>query len=168
KLSSLGTFTSGIAHELNNPLNNISTSCQILIEEFDKLDAEFAHRMLSNIEHEVHRARDIVRALLEFARAKEFCVTATPLFQVVDRAVKLISSQVPPGIEISLDVPHDLLLDIDGQRMQQVFLNLIENALHSIEPPGQIKIKAGVDLAQKQALIIVEDTGMGISEAEMG
>ena len=92
----------------------------------------------------------------------------TPLFQVVDRAVKLISSQVPPGIEISLDVPHDLLLEIDGQRMQQVFLNLIENALHSIEPPGQITIKAGVDLAQKQALITVEDTGAGIPEAELG
>ena len=46
KLSSLGTFTSGIAHELNNPLNNISTSCQILIEEFDQSDAEFSHRML--------------------------------------------------------------------------------------------------------------------------
>ncbi len=168
KLSSLGTFTSGIAHELNNPLNNISTSCQILIEEFDKLDAEFSHRMLSNIEHEVHRARDIVRALLEFARAKEFCVMPTPLFQVVDRTVKLISSQVPPGIEISLDVPHDLLLDIDGQRMQQVFLNLIENALHSIEPPGQITIKAGVDPARKLALITVEDTGKGIPEAELG
>jgi signal transduction histidine kinase len=168
KLSSLGTFTSGIAHELNNPLNNISTSCQILIEEFDKLDAEFSRRMLSNIEHEVHRARDIVRALLEFARAKEFSLMPTPLFQVVDRAVKLISSQVPPGIEISLDVPHDLLLEIDGQRMQQVFLNLIENALHSIEPPGQITIKAGVDLTQKQALITVEDTGAGIPEAELG
>jgi signal transduction histidine kinase len=168
KLSSLGTFTSGIAHELNNPLNNISTSCQILIEEFDKLDAEFSHRMLSNIEHEVRRARDIVRALLEFARAKEFCVMPTPRFRVVDRAVKLISSQVPPGIEISLDVPHDLLLEIDGQRMQQVFLNSIENALHSIEPPGQITIKAGVDLAQKQALITVEDTGSGIQEAELG
>ncbi len=168
KLSSLGTFTSGIAHELNNPLNNISTSCQILIEEFDKSDAEFSHRMLSNIEHEVHRARDIVRALLEFSRAKEFCVAPTPLFQVVDRAVKLISSQVPPGIEISLDVPHDLLLDIDGQRMQQVFLNLMENALHSIEPPGQITIKAGVDLAQKQALITVEDTGAGIREEVLG
>ncbi len=168
KLSSLGTFTSGIAHQLNNPLNNISTSCQILIEEFDKSDAQFSHRMLSNIEHEVHRARDIVRALLEFSRASEFCLVPTPLFQVVDRAVKLISSQVPPGIEILLDVPHDLLLDLDGQRMQQVFLNLIENAVHSIEPPGQIAIKAGIDPAARQVLVTVEDTGKGIPEAEMG
>ena len=149
KLSSLGTFTSGIAHELNNPLNNISTSCQILIEEFDKADPEFSHRMLGNIEHEVHRARDIVRALLEFSRAKEFCLAPTPLLQVVDRAVKLISSQVPPGIEISLDIPGELSLDLDAQRMQQVFLNLMENAIHAMEPPGQISIRAGVDRDQE-------------------
>ena len=47
-------------------------------------------------------------------------------------------------------------------------MNLIENAVQSIEPPGQIMIKAGVDLAQKQAFITVEDTGMGIPEEVLG
>jgi len=168
KLSSLGTFTSGIAHELNNPLNNISTSCQILIEEFEKADPQFSQRMLGNIEHEVHRARDIVRALLEFSRAKEFCLAPTPLRQVVERSVKLISSQVPAGIEISLDIPPELSLELDAQRMQQVFLNLLENAVHAIDPPGQISIRAGIDPNQKQVVISVEDTGKGIPEADMG
>ncbi len=168
RLSSLGTFTSGIAHELNNPLNNISTSCQILIEEFDKSDARFSHRMLENIEHEVHRARDIVRALLEFSRAKEFCLAPARLSQIVERAVKLISSHVPSGIEISLDIPDDLSLNLDAQRMQQVFLNLIENAVHAIDPPGCITIKARVDSARKEVLITVEDTGKGIAEEELG
>ena len=168
KLSSLGTLTSGIAHQLNNPLNNISTSCQILLEEFDKSDPEFSHRMLDNIEHEVHRARDIVRGLLEFSRIKEFCLAPTALFQVVERSVKLISSHVPPGVEILLDVPGDLSLNLDAQRMQQVFLNLIENAVHAIEPPGQITIKARTDLDQNQVVITVEDTGNGIPETELG
>ncbi|MGA2401858.1 MAG: ATP-binding protein [Syntrophobacteraceae bacterium] len=168
KMSSLGTLTSGIAHQLNNPLNNISTSCQILLEEFDKSDAEFSHRMLNNIEHEVHRARDIVRGLLEFSRIREFCLAPTALFQVVERSVKLISSHVPPGVEILLDVPHELSLNLDAQRMQQVFLNLIENAVQAIEPPGQITIKARADLDQNQVLITVEDTGNGIPEAELG
>jgi signal transduction histidine kinase len=168
KLSSLGTFTSGIAHQLNNPLNNISTSCQILIEELDKADPEFSHRMLGNIEHEVRRARDIVRALLEFARAKEFCLVPTPLSQVVERSVQLISSQVPPGIEISLDIPGELSLNLDAQRMQQVFLNLLENAIHAIEPPGQIRIGAGVDPDLEQVVITVEDTGKGIPESDLG
>ncbi len=167
KLSSLGTLTSGIAHQLNNPLNNISTSCQILLEEFDNSDAEFSHRMLNNIENEVHRARDTVRSLLEFARVKEFCLAPTALFQVVERAVKLISSHVPSGIEISLDVPQDLSLNLDAQRMQQVFLNLIENAVHAIDPPGQISIKARADLAEKLVLVTVEDTGKGIPPGEL-
>ena len=168
KLGSLGTLTSGIAHQLNNPLNNISTSCKILLEEFDKADAEFSHRMLTNIEHEVHRARDIVRNLLEFSRIREFCLAPTALFQVVERAVKLISSHIPPGVEILLDVPQDLSFDLDAQRMQQVFLNLIENAIHAIEPPGQISIKARADLAEKQVLVTVEDTGKGIPQGEVG
>ncbi|MCE5336676.1 MAG: HAMP domain-containing protein, partial [Desulfobacteraceae bacterium] len=100
KLSSLGTLTSGIAHQLNNPLNNISTSCQILIEEFGQSDVKFTRRMLTNIEGEVHRARDIVRGLLEFSRVKEFCLAPVPLSQVVDRSVGLMSSHIPPGVEI--------------------------------------------------------------------
>jgi signal transduction histidine kinase len=168
KLSSLGTLTSGIAHQLNNPLNNISTSCQILLEEFDKSDAQFSHRMLTNIEHEVHRARDIVRGLLEFAREREFCLAPTELSKVAERSVKLISSHVPPGIEILLDVPQDLSLNLDAQRMQQVFLNLIENSVLAIEPPGQITIRARANLDESQVLVTVEDTGKGIPQAEIG
>ena len=167
KLSSLGTLTSGIAHQLNNPLNNISTSCQILLEEYDRPDT-LSHRMLDNIEQEVHRARDIVRGLLEFSRVKEFCLAPTVLLEVVERAVKLISSHIPPGIEVLLDVPQNLSLNLDAQQMQQVFLNLIENAVLAITPPGRITIKARSDLSEKRVLITVEDTGKGIPQAELG
>ncbi|MGC8490975.1 MAG: ATP-binding protein [Syntrophobacteraceae bacterium] len=168
KLASLGTLTSGVAHQLNNPLNNISTSCQILLEEFDKAEPAFSLRMLTNIEHEVHRARDIVRGLLEFAREKEFCLTRSTLLDVVERAVKLIVSQLPPGIEISLDVPRELYLNLDSHRMEQVFLNLFENAILAIDPPGQLVVKARPDASSGQVLITVEDTGRGIPQAAMG
>ena len=79
KLSSLGILTSGIAHQLNNPLNNISTSCQILLEELHEAEREFLQKMLTNIEQEVHRARDIVRGLLEFSRVKEFSLVPCSL-----------------------------------------------------------------------------------------
>lgn len=169
KLASLGTLTSGIAHQLNNPLNNISTSCQILLEELQQAEPELLHKMLTNIEQEVHRARDIVRGLLEFSRIKEFCLVPTPLSDVVDRSVSLISSQVPPGVEIVKDIPGGLSLNLDAQRMQQVFLNLIENAVHGIEqPPGQIRIKAGVNPDRTTIFIAVEDTGKGIPENLLG
>lgn len=169
KLSSLGTLTSGIAHQLNNPLNNISTSCQILLEELDQADPEFMHRMLTNVEQEVHRARDTVRGLLEFSRIKEFCLAPVPLAQVVDRSISLISSHVPPGVDIIKDIPENLSLNLDAQRMQQVFLNLIENAIHAIgTPPGQIKIAAKREPVTDEVVITVEDTGAGIPEEVQG
>ncbi|MCX5891109.1 MAG: HAMP domain-containing protein, partial [Deltaproteobacteria bacterium] len=68
KMSSLGILTAGIAHQLNNPLNNISTSCQIILEELDDGDKELLRKLLTNVEQEVYRARDIVKGLLEFSR----------------------------------------------------------------------------------------------------
>ncbi len=163
KMSSLGILTAGIAHQLNNPLNNISTSCQIVMEELDEGNREFLRKMLGNIEQEVHRARDIVKGLLEFSRARDFAIHDVPLSQVVKRAIKLISSQVPPGIEIIDEVPEDLIVHIDPQRMQEVFLNLFMNAIQAITaPPGQIRIGARVDDARENALITIEDTGQGI------
>lgn len=169
KLSSLGILTSGVAHQLNNPLNNISTSCQIVLEELGEMDLESMRRMLTNVEQEVQRARNIVRALLEFSRAREFSRTPTPLAQVVDRSLSLISSQVPPNVQILTDIPPDLVLNLDSQRMQQVFLNLLMNAIQAIhDPPGQVRIHAKTDDDTHEAVIAVEDTGAGIPEKDIG
>jgi two-component system NtrC family sensor kinase len=169
KLSSLGVLTSGVAHQLNNPLNNISTSCQILLEELDSKDLVFFKKMLTNVEQEVDRARDIVKGLLEFARAKDFTLKATPLKGVVDRTLRLISSQVPTDIEIVEQVPEDLVLQLDAQRIQEALLNLIMNGIQAIDnKPGQIKVEAEVDQAHQQAIITVADTGAGISKKDLG
>jgi two-component system NtrC family sensor kinase len=168
KMSSLGILTAGIAHQLNNPLNNISTSCQILVEELEQGDREFMSKMLGNIDQEVHRARDIVKGLLEFSRVRDFSLKPIPLEDVVKRSIKLISSQVPPGVDIVDEVPWNLIIHIDAQRMQEVFLNLLMNAVQAIsEPPGHIRIAAREDKEKQQAVIIVEDTGDGIPKAEL-
>ncbi|MDD3580736.1 MAG: HAMP domain-containing sensor histidine kinase [Desulfobacca sp.] len=164
KMSSLGVLTSGVAHQLNNPLNNISTSCQILLEELDQCNIEFFKRMLTNVEQEVNRARDIVKGLLDFSRVRDFALKPTLLHEVVERSIKLVSSQVPTGIQIAEDVPKELVLNLDAQQMQEVFLNLILNAVQAIaHPPGEIKIAAyRCEEDSQQAIITVEDTGMGI------
>jgi signal transduction histidine kinase len=169
KLSSLGVLTSGIAHQLNNPLNNISTSCQILIEEHGQCDPAFAAKMLGNIQQEVLRARDIVKGLLEFSRAKDFSVKPTPLAKVVANAFRLVSSQVPSGISLTHDVPADLILDLDAARMQEVLINLLLNAAQAIDtPPGSITVTALPDPAAGLAAIIVTDSGVGIPEEDLG
>jgi two-component system NtrC family sensor kinase len=168
KMSSLGVLTAGIAHQLNNPLNNISTSCQIILEEVNQCDVDFLKRMLTNVEQEVYRARDIVKGLLEFSRVRDFSLKPIPLEDVVKRSIRLISSQVSPGIDIVDEVPWDLIINLDAQRMQEVFLNLLMNATQAIkEPPGEIKIAAIVDNDHREAVITVEDTGVGIPREEI-
>jgi signal transduction histidine kinase len=94
------------------------------------------------------------------------------LQEVVARSVRLISSQVPSGIEIVTEVPPDLELNLDSQRMQEVFLNLLMNAIQAIEPmPGQIKITAEKVAAfdhQAFGQIVVADTGKGIDPRDIG
>jgi len=168
KLASLGVLTAGIAHQLNNPLNNISTSCQILREEEDVVRHELARDLLAAIYQEVIRARDIVKGLLEFSRATEFSRKPTLLATIVQRAVQLVDSHRPAGIRIDTQVPDDLTLPLDPQRMQEVFLNLLINAIQAMGETGSITIEAIADPSSDTAIIKVADTGPGIPAEHLG
>ncbi|WP_449242973.1 ATP-binding protein [Desulfovibrio sp.] len=169
KLASLGVLTSGIAHQLNNPLNNISTSCQILREEGVIREDEFTRELLDNIYHEVLRSRDIVKGLLEFSRVTDFSLKPVSLDAVVERSMRLVASQLPSGLEISRDIPPELMAPMDAQRMQEVFLNLFINATQAIpDLPGRITVQAEADAAANQAVIRVTDTGTGIAPENLG
>jgi signal transduction histidine kinase len=164
KLSSIGTLTAGVAHQLNNPLNNISTSCQIAVDDFDAGDPELIKLMLRNIEQETYRARDVVQGLLEFSRSKEFKLHPANLHNVVNRSVLLVKSQVPSAIEILVDIPENLFLPMDAQRMQEVLIIMIINASQAITGEGKISLSASVDTVKKKAVIEIRDTGTGIPD----
>ncbi|KUG27174.1 integral membrane sensor signal transduction histidine kinase [hydrocarbon metagenome] len=169
KLASLGVLTSGIAHQLNNPLNNISTSCQILLEEDIGKNDAFVAQMLDNIHHEVLRSRDIVKGLLEFSRENEFTMKPTRLGDLVERCVGLVSAQLPADVDIARRVPEEMCVPLDSQRMQEVFLNLFLNAAQAIgDHPGTITVTAERDEPAGQAVIRVEDTGPGIDPEHQG
>ncbi len=165
KLSSLGVLTSGIAHQLNNPLNNISTSGQILQEEIVDGNSEFIGKLLSNIDQEVDRARDIVKGLLEFSREREFQQNWVNLENLVIRTTRLISSQLPAGVEIFTEIPEELDIYADAQKLQEVLLNLLFNASQAMpDEVGRIIITAVEDKKEKQVEILVKDSGCGIPE----
>ena len=167
KLSSLGTLTAGVAHQLNNPLNNISTSCQIAIDEFTSGDEKIQQQMLHNIEQETLRARDVVKNLLEFARTQEFAPQQAALAEVVHKSILLAKSQIRPDIGMTVDIPADLVLPMDVQRMQEVFINLIINATQAIDRQGQITIRAALDVAPGEVVIEIQDNGQGIPEKNL-
>jgi two-component system, NtrC family, sensor kinase len=165
KLSSIGTLTSGIAHQLNNPLNNISTSCQIAVSGLDKQDLPGVARMLSNISDETRRAAGIVRDLLEFSRDKNFFIHPTNVADVVDHVVSLAAISIPEGIRLNKDAPSDLIVDIDPQKITEALLNLVLNAIKaiSVPPGGTISISATADRMKDEAVIVVADNGCGIA-----
>jgi signal transduction histidine kinase len=142
KLVSLGTLLSGVAHELNNPLSNISTSCQILIEELDSADPDFKRELLAQIDEQTGRARNIVRSLLDFARDREFKRETLPLSALVAETLRFVKGQVPSQVAVHTDIPADITILGDKQRLQQALLNLIKNALEALEGAGEITIRA--------------------------
>jgi len=142
KLASLGTLLSGVAHELNNPLSNISTSYQILNEELEEADNDYKHQLLSQIGEQTDRARDIVRSILEFSRSKDLDKKILNLKDLIAETIFFIRSEIPARVDIHVDVPEKIQISADKQRIQQVFLNLIKNAIDAMPDQGIVKIIA--------------------------
>lgn len=168
KLASLGTLLSGVAHELNNPLSNISSSCQILMEEMGEegkaqgsrvkgrgeeeegqvargksgVTNEFTTELLAQIEGQTDKARNIVRSLLEFSRERDFKKEVLHLRNLMEETIRFVKGEIPTKVAVDIDIPDDLTVFADKQRMQQVFLNLIKNAVEAIDNEGQVSIRA--------------------------
>jgi signal transduction histidine kinase len=167
KLASIGTLTSGVAHELNNPLNNISTSIQILLEELDENIPEFKKELLEETEKQIERARDTVKALLEFSRDRSFRPEAINFKELVDQTIKLIKAEVPASINLTMNIPEGLQVNLDPQRIQQVLINLIVNAVHAMGDGGDLTIRAFMRKEKKEFCFQVQDTGKGIPEENL-
>ncbi|MFN3740455.1 MAG: ATP-binding protein [Thermodesulfovibrionales bacterium] len=160
KLASLGTLLFGFAHELNNPLNNISTSCQILKEELETADLDFKKELLSQVESETDRARDIVRSILDYSKAGKR--ETINLNSMVKEAIRFIKAEIPSKISLIIEVPEDIVIFADPQQLKQVFLNLIKNSIEAIEGEGTITISART--YHPFVEIKVSDTGKGIHQ----
>ncbi|MEO5358616.1 MAG: HAMP domain-containing histidine kinase [Nitrospirae bacterium YQR-1] len=142
KLASLGTLLSGVAHELNNPLSNISTSCQILSEEIEETDMDYKKQLIGQIDEQTVRARNIVRSLLDFSRNKEFSKESISLKKLTEEVLVFIRGRLLNKMSIIIDIAEDLMIIADKQKLQQIFLNLISNAADVINGQGQISISA--------------------------
>ena len=163
KLASLGRLTSGVAHELNNPLNNISTSIQILIEEIEEDNLEYKKELLIGAEKEVERGKEIVRSLLEFARERTLTLKQVNFKDLVDSAIKHVKSEIPDNIHLKVEVPDNIQATV-GLRIRSVIINLITNAVHAMKDGGEITIKAKNEFDREGFSFQVIDTGEGIPQ----
>ncbi|MDH3995808.1 MAG: ATP-binding protein [Desulfobulbaceae bacterium] len=164
KLSSIGTLAAGTAHQLNNPLNNISTSCQIAIDEIENIsDPEFIKELLIDIEQEVQRASDTVKGLLEFSRTHQFNLAPVDLREVTNKVLRLIAGEIPSGIAVEQTVPSHITLLLDSQKMTEALLNIVTNSMQAIDKhPGNVLITAQALPEEDKVVVQVKDNGKGI------
>lgn len=160
RLASLGRLISGVAHEINNPLSNISSSAQILLEEGATADPLWQHEILSQIDGETARAQRIVRSLLDYAHKRDFQQSAIPLHAMMEESLRFFRNEIPAQLAIRLDIPESLQVMGDKPRLQQVFLNLLKNAVDALQGAGEISISATSSDAGVE--IIFQDSGPGI------
>ena len=167
KMAALGTLTSGVAHELNNPLNNLSTSLQILLEELGENDIEYQRQLLTETEGQVVRAQEIVKALLEFSRETEFTLVQVNFQNLVHNTLRLIQGEIPSNVQVTIDVPETIECRLDARRIQQVLLNLILNGIQAMERQGgTLTIQARESEDKQEFFFHIRDTGNGIDPAE--
>ena len=169
KLASLGILTAGVAHEINNPLNNISTSIQIVLEELEEDNIEIKRNRLLEAEKQVKRAKDIVRALLEFSSEKSLSFKRVQFKNLVEKATDFIKGQLPSEISINMEVPEDFEVNLDPKRIRQVLINLISNSLQAMTEGGVLTIKAWESREDDAKMLYfqVQDTGHGISKQDV-
>ncbi|MGC8604659.1 MAG: ATP-binding protein [Desulfomonilaceae bacterium] len=161
KLASLGTMLAGVAHEINNPLSNISSSCEILLEELDEADLEFQRSLLRKVLDQVEKARTIVLNLLEFSRSKEFMVENLNLATVVNKTLGLVQGQKPEGVRVVTNIDPKICIMADRQRIEQALMNLISNAYQAIQGEGEVRIRAFYS-NDGRVKIRIKDSGKGI------
>lgn len=128
KAAALGVLVSGVAHELNNPLSNISTSVQLLMEEGSTVDAETQAMWLAQIDSETERARRIVRRLLDSVRQPKLHVHRLVLADLLQSSLSLVNRQLPAHVHVCVEASAEMEIEVDRERMNQVFINLIKNA----------------------------------------
>jgi len=162
KMAAVGTLTSGIAHELNNPLNNIGLTVETLLDDSEGYSDEQRHRMLEQAYTQVERASTTVRNLLDFTRKDRSAFTDVSLAGVVQSTLRLVANEAKlAGVHCELSLngtvppirgnPHDL---------QQVFLNLVLNAIQAMPNGGTVRVSAACH--DDCVRVDVSDEGNGI------
>lgn len=186
KMASLGQLTAGIAHEINNPINFIASSCYALESDFeelapyldsqkespppaatqDKQEVSFLmteiQQLINSIKRGVSRTQAIVSNLSSFTRKSDGKFEVTDLHEGLDSALTILSSKIKGNIKVIKNYGHIPKVECQFLRINQVFLNLINNAIDAMKTDGRLTITTSQ--LGDQVLIKIKDNGTGIKE----
>lgn len=168
KMAVLGTFASGLAHEVRNPLNSIGLQLSILERRIARVEAGIGREMtgLTRIIHEeVQRLDSLVGDFLLFSRTDRLQYRPADLAALADEVVQLLE---PEAKALGITVRRFAIgepapgLQMDTEKMKQVVINLVRNAFEAMPGGGEVMVESGV--VDGQARLVVRDTGPGLPE----
>ena len=162
KMSSLGRMAAGIAHEINNPLAGIllySSNMSKKVTQGSPLEEG-----LRIIIKETQRCKTIIQGLLEFARDREPQKVPADINAIMESALGIVDNEfrlrhVGLQLQLAEDMSKTLL---DENQIEQVFINLLLNAVHAVEENGHVVVKSAVDSKHKTVRVEIIDNGCGI------
>jgi two-component system NtrC family sensor kinase len=167
RLASMGQLAAGVAHEINNPLGTILLFSDVMYKETS--DGDPRRSDLKTIVDETIRCKNIVADLLNFARQQEVLARETDINALLEQVIDVISRQ-----ELFQDIkivqhfsPGIPVIQADPDQLQQVFINLFNNAAEAIETNGEITLTTRL-LSEQWLEIKFADNGCGIPEENLG
>jgi len=167
KMATIGRLVSGVAHEVNNPLAAILVFTDLLLENPEVPGS--AREDLQIILQETQRTKDIVQDLLSFARQRPVQRELVQVNSVLRQTIKLRSYDFAShGVEVVEDFEEALAAALgDSQQLQQVFLNILNNAYDAVQEAGQRgRIKIHTRRQAEMIEVAISDNGTGISDPQ--
>jgi len=162
KMVAIGKLTSGVAHEVNNPLGGL-LNC---IYHFRKGDLPFERQKeyLELMEDGIKRIQKTVTNLLEYAHTPKLERSATELNAVIEKSISLLNYQIrKKQIEVVKEIADKLpTIEVDRNQMSQVFVNIFLNSIQAMEDGGILKL--GAVTSDGRLIVTISDTGKGIPE----
>ena len=163
KLASMGQLAAGVAHQLNNPLGTILLFSDIVLK--DMPENTDGHEDVQMIAKEARRAKEIVTALLNFARQQKVWAQPTALDTLLHELIE--STRQQPAYEhiqivekIAPDLPP---IEADPAQLPNIFVNLMDNAIDAMPDGGTLTIQADLAPDRRSVVVQIKDTGCGIS-----
>lgn len=165
RLAAIGTLASGIAHEINNPLNGIDACMKRMSKVIN--NAEKIDEYILSSQKSLNHMKNVVRQLLDFSKPQKYSFTEINLNHTIEKAIELISFRLKKEkIELDIDYSSKLPLILgDEHHLSQLFVNLMLNSLDAMPNGGKLTI---VTVEKNNKIItIIQDTGYGIPKKDI-